>query len=102
MEMMILTWADISRKLMGYESWAWSPFVFFIAIYGFIVYNLIVAVVVEAVAVTEQPVRVRDGLELDSPSAKLEEDEKRMNLLQHHIESIANAGTDSAHVGSYG
>jgi hypothetical protein len=88
MEMMTLTWADIAREVIEYHTWAWAPFVFFIAISGFIVYNLIVAVVVEAVAVTEQTVRALDGMETNTPSAKLEEAEERMDLLRQHLEGM--------------
>jgi Ion transport protein len=88
MEMMTLEWADIAREVIEYKSWAWAPFLFFIAISGFIVYNLIVAVVVEAVAVTEQTVRALDGIEPNSPTAKLEEAEERIDLLRYHIEDM--------------
>jgi hypothetical protein len=88
MQMMTLEWADVAREVIEYESWAWAPFSFFIAISGFIVYNLIVAVVVEAVAVTEQTVRAMDGMDSNSPTAKLEEAEERIDLIRYHIEDM--------------
>ncbi|KAL3908179.1 MAG: hypothetical protein SGARI_003184 [Bacillariaceae sp.] len=88
MEMMTLEWAEIAREVIEFESWAWAPFTFFIAISGFIVYNLIVAVVVEAVAVTEQTVRAMDGIDSNSPAAKLEEAEERIDLIRYHIEDM--------------
>lgn len=88
MEMMTLEWAAIAREVIEYKPWAWAPFLCFIAISGFIVYNLIVAVVVEAVAVTEQTVRALDGIEPDSPTAKLEEAEERLDMLRYHVEDM--------------
>jgi hypothetical protein len=93
MEMMTLGWADIAREVIVYEPWAWAPFSIFIAISGFIVYNLIVAVVVEAVAVTEQNVRALDGLDPDSPEEKLENAKDRIDLLQCHIEDMVRTQT---------
>jgi hypothetical protein len=90
MEMMTLEWASIAREVIdtpGYD-WAWAPFTFFLAISGFIVFNLIVAVVVEAVAVTEQTVRALDGLEPNSPAAKLEEAQERIDLLRYHVDEM--------------
>mmetsp|Transcript_13081 Transcript_13081/g.31928 ORF Transcript_13081/g.31928 Transcript_13081/m.31928 type:complete len:758 (+) Transcript_13081:493-2766(+) len=88
MEMMTLEWAGIARETIDQVSWAWAPFTAFIAISGFIVYNLIVAVVVEAVAVTEQQVRVMDGLHSDSPAVQLEEAQERIDLLRIHVDDM--------------
>lgn len=51
--MMTMEWADIARECMDQLWWAWAPFVIFIMITGFIVFNLIIAVVCDAVAVIE-------------------------------------------------
>jgi hypothetical protein len=52
--MMTMEWSDIARECMAQISWAWIPFVSFIMITGFIVFNLIIAVVCDAVAVLEE------------------------------------------------
>eukprot|EP00529_Nitzschia_sp_RCC80_P014092 CAMPEP_0113513088 /NCGR_PEP_ID=MMETSP0014_2-20120614/39673_1 /TAXON_ID=2857 /ORGANISM="Nitzschia sp." /LENGTH=727 /DNA_ID=CAMNT_0000409463 /DNA_START=421 /DNA_END=2600 /DNA_ORIENTATION=- /assembly_acc=CAM_ASM_000159 len=93
MEMMTLEWAGIARETIDQVSWAWAPFTAFIAISGFIVYNLIVAVVVEAVAVTEQQVRVMDGLQSDSPAVQLEEAQERIDLLRVHLDDMVRTQT---------
>ena len=49
-QMVTLEWGDIMRECMTQVWWAWIPFVSFIVITGFIVFNLIVAVVCEAVS----------------------------------------------------
>ncbi|KAL7524006.1 hypothetical protein ACHAXR_001333, partial [Thalassiosira sp. AJA248-18] len=51
--MMTMEWADVARECMDEIWWAWAPFVAFIMITGFIVFNLIIAVVCDAVAVIE-------------------------------------------------
>lgn len=51
--MMTMEWADVARECMAIYWWAWLPFVAFIMITGFIVFNLIIAVVCDAVAVIE-------------------------------------------------
>jgi len=59
--MMTMEWAGVARACMVYHWWAWIPFVAFIMITGFIVFNLIIAVVCDAVAVIEN----KDDLEPD-------------------------------------
>jgi flagellar motor component MotA len=49
-QMVTLEWGDIMRECMAQVWWAWIPFVSFIIITGFIIFNLIVAVVCEAVS----------------------------------------------------
>mmetsp|Transcript_20982 Transcript_20982/g.37909 ORF Transcript_20982/g.37909 Transcript_20982/m.37909 type:complete len:400 (-) Transcript_20982:261-1460(-) len=51
--MMTMEWADVARECMDELWWAWAPFVMFIMLTGFIVFNLIIAVVCDAVAVIE-------------------------------------------------
>lgn len=89
-QMMTMEWGDVCREVMQQKSWAWIPFVTFVAIAGFIVFNLIVAVVVEAVAATEETVRALDGIESDTPQDKLEEAQERIDLLQYHLIEMMN------------
>ena len=90
MEMMTLEFGDIMRMVMQQEGygWAWAPFLFFISITGFIVFNLIVAVVCDAVAVTEKTVREMEGFEEDNTEVKLLEAQERIDLLQSHINDM--------------
>ena len=88
MQFMTLEWGDVTREVMEQKSWSWFPIVTFVTICGFIVFNLFVAVVVEAVGSTEETIRELDGLEDDSPEAKLEEAEERIDLLQSHIDNM--------------
>ena len=63
--MMTMEWSDIARECMAQIWWAWMPFISFIMITGFIVFNLIIAVVCDAVAVIENKEDLHpDSLEL--------------------------------------
>lgn len=84
-QMMTMEWIEICRELMEHNKHAWVPIVAFVALAGFIVFNLIVAVVVEAVAATEETVRQLDGLGSNSPASKLFEAQERIDLLQSHV-----------------
>jgi hypothetical protein len=67
-----MEWADVARECMAEIWWAWAPFVAFIMITGFIVFNLIIAVVCDAVAVIEN----KDDLEPDLFSGMMSGSEK--------------------------
>lgn len=44
------SWADIAREVMAVYQWAWLPFISFVIITGFIVVNLIIAVICDAIS----------------------------------------------------
>lgn len=89
-QMMTMEWVDICRPLMEEEEdkYAWITIVIFVMLAGFIVFNLIVAVVVEAVSATEETVRQIDGIESNSPGAKLAEAQERCDLLASHLNEM--------------
>jgi Ion transport protein len=84
MQLMTLEWADLSREIMSEKTWAWAPLLSFIMITGFIVFNLIVAVVCDAVAVTEQQFKAeREALGAE------ETDTDRLVFAQERISELA-------------
>lgn len=89
-QMMTMEWVDICRELQEQEGYkyAWITIVIFVMIAGFIVFNLIVAVVVEAVSATEETVRQIDGIESNSPASKLAEAQERCDLLTSHLNEM--------------
>lgn len=87
-QMMTMEWVDIARPLMEEKKQAYWSIVIFVMIAGFIVFNLIVAVVVEAVAATEDSARHEDGAEWHSPAAKVAEAEERIDLLNCHVSQM--------------
>lgn len=52
-------WGDIAREVMRVHSWAWIPFVVFVTISGFIVVNLIIAVICDAVSTLHGDVKAK-------------------------------------------
>jgi len=60
-QIMTLEWAFIARSCMNVYSWAWLPFVCFVMITSFIVFNLIIAVICDAVAVLHESGEDEDG-----------------------------------------
>ena len=86
--------------------WAWAPFIAFIMITGFIVFNLIIAVVCDAVAVVENKEdlephmaqifteEMRDVGVLGSGSKEMEEEEESGDVvLMNNMTKDANNGT---------
>lgn len=60
-QIMTLEWAFIARSCMNVYTWAWLPFVCFVMITSFIVFNLIIAVICDAVAVLHESGEDGDG-----------------------------------------
>jgi len=50
-QMMTMDWATVARDVMQYETWAWFPFLVYVLTSAFIVFNLVVAVICDAVAI---------------------------------------------------
>jgi Ion transport protein len=52
-------WAGIARQVIDYYFWAWIPILAFVTISGFIIVNLIVAVMCEAVSSLQEDVKAK-------------------------------------------
>jgi len=82
-------WVDITRELMTYKSWAWAPFCAFVFITGFIVVNLLIAVICDAVyelndfadALTGQLKSETDDSSTESPSDRF----SQRRILQRNV-----------------
>lgn len=59
-QMMTMDWSGVARECMAVYPWAWAPFILFVAISGFIVFNLIIAVVCDAVATVEEEEKAKE------------------------------------------
>lgn len=92
MNMMTLEWINVTREVMTHHSWAWAPISSFISITGFIVYNLVVAVVCDAVAVLDRTKQQ----EAHAAQKKIDEREHavtqrdQMNITQQRFEELFN------------
>lgn len=52
-------WGDIARDVISVYKWAWLPFVVFVTISGFIVVNLIIAVICDAVSSLHDDIKAK-------------------------------------------
>lgn len=52
-------WSEVVRQVMEYYTWAWFPFITFVIISGFIVVNLIIAVICDAIAALHDDERAK-------------------------------------------
>ncbi|KAI2501662.1 hypothetical protein MHU86_12786 [Fragilaria crotonensis] len=89
-EMMTLEWASIAREVMAQRTWAWIPFLAFVMITGFMVFNLIIAVICDAVSIVDQVARAREararGIILETPEQQLEYAHLRMDVLSERVD----------------
>ena len=63
MQLMTMEWAELSREVMAYKPWAAIPLVSFISITGFIIFNLVIAVVCDAVSLVDEQARAEKEAE---------------------------------------
>jgi len=95
MQMMTMEWANAARECQETYSYAPIVFVAFIAITGFIVFNLIIAVVCDAVAVADNMGRAEDGDdEILSPEEMLYVTSGRMDSLSERIQGMMDREKD--------
>uniref|UniRef100_A0A7S1VDR2 Ion transport domain-containing protein n=1 Tax=Grammatophora oceanica TaxID=210454 RepID=A0A7S1VDR2_9STRA len=91
-EMMTLEWAAIAREVMAEKSWAWLPFGAFIGITGFIVFNLIIAVICNAVAIVDKVTRDREartrGECLETPEQRVHYCQEKLDILSGQVEEM--------------
>lgn len=68
------SWADITREVMAVYSWAWMPFIAFVIITGFIVVNLIIAVICDAISALNDDEKAKLEGGYDAKDHETEED----------------------------
>mmetsp|Transcript_147 Transcript_147/g.224 ORF Transcript_147/g.224 Transcript_147/m.224 type:complete len:404 (-) Transcript_147:1234-2445(-) len=64
-ELMSLEWVNPVREVMSHKDWAWFPFISYLMLMGFIMFNLILAVVCDAVSIVEENSRKSVRIEID-------------------------------------
>ena len=91
-QMMTMEWADIAREVMAQRSWAWFPFLAYIMITGFMVFNLIIAVICDAVSIIDRVARDREaraaGIVLETPEQELYYAQQRMDILSDRVDHM--------------
>jgi hypothetical protein len=93
MQLMTMEWSDIAREVMAQKTWAWAPFLSYIAITGFIVFNLIVAVVCDAVAVIDREAKYEREGPFESDANKLLEAQERIYELSRQVAAMKSQQT---------
>lgn len=74
-------WGDIARQVIKVYPWAWVPFITFVSVSGFVIVNLIIAVICDAVSSLHKDVKSKlngtfdedEGYSLGTPQANIRE-----------------------------
>ena len=109
-QMMTLdAWAVIARQYMADNAWAWMPFVTFVIISGFIVVNLIIAVICDAISALKDDDKARihgnfeeeansDSEEVTSQELEIRE---QLDSLEFQMEELTRIQAQSFHTLQY-
>jgi len=91
-------WAEIAREVMITYPWAWFPFIVFVIITGFVVVNLIIAVICDAISALHEDEKAKlhgtfdenDHDETDeSQHPALKEDvREQLDALENHVDEL--------------
>jgi hypothetical protein len=98
-------WAGISREVMAVQSWAWIPFIAFVLISGFIVVNLMIAVICDAIGALHS----EDRAKLVGKGGSGEEDKEpvqvdvkqQLQALQRQVEELTHMQEQTMHTLQY-
>lgn len=104
-------WASISREVMAVQSWAWLPMIAFILISAFIVVNLVIAVVCDAISALHGDQKASlmgqntndeddDGDDNDQEPIQVDVKEK-LHTLERQVEELAAMQEETMHTLQY-
>jgi hypothetical protein len=99
-------WAGIAREVMAVYSWAWIPIVAYVIISGFVVVNLIIAVICDAISALGSDEKAKlegnydEDSDLDSTSQALEI-RSQMDSLEQQLEDLTRMQARTFHTLSY-
>ncbi|KAG7363774.1 ion transport protein [Nitzschia inconspicua] len=103
-QMMTLdNWADISREVVEVYQWAWIPFVLFVIICGFIVVNLIIAVICDAIGAlhSDQKAKLHGDLDDidddDANNAQCMDIREQLDELEDYMEELTRIQSRTFH-----
>ena len=90
-------WSDIAREVMVVYKWAWLPFVVFVIVTGFVVVNLIIAVICDAISALHDDEKAKlHGTNVpDATTEHDSDDEDHMDIrekltsLEHNVDELA-------------
>jgi len=75
-------WAAIAREMMLSHNWAWAPFIVFVIIAGFVIVNLIIAVICDAIGSLddEEKANLHGDGQYDSDSQEGSQPQQKLEL----------------------
>ncbi|KAG7356460.1 ion transport protein [Nitzschia inconspicua] len=99
-------WADISREVIPAYKWAGIPFALFVVISGFIVVNLIIAVICDAIGALHADQKARlhgdyDETKTDAENAKYMDIREQLDELEDHVEELTRIQARTFHTLQY-
>lgn len=98
-------WASICREVMMTYSWAWLPFLAFVIISGFIVVNLIIAVICDAISSLHknEKAKLQGGYESTdwSQSSMPMEIREQLDCLEEQMEELTRIQARTFHTLQY-
>jgi hypothetical protein len=104
-------WADIARQVIHVYKWAWLPFVAFVIISGFIVVNLIIAVICDAIAALHKDDKAKihgtyggeggDNTDSDNDSSEQLEIREQLDSLEEQMEELTRIQAKTFHTLQY-
>lgn len=93
-------WAGIARQVIDDVWWAWIPFLIFVTISGFIVVNLIIAVICDAVSSLHEDVKAKihgtyeEGDSDGSPEPDIRE---QLEMLEEQVDELTRVQEQMLH-----
>jgi hypothetical protein len=99
-------WADIARQVMDVYTWAWLPFVVFVIVTGFVVVNLIIAVICDAISALHDDEKAKlhgtfeeeEATQNESTHSALQGDVREQLLsLENHVEELTKMQEQTLH-----
>jgi hypothetical protein len=99
-------WASIARQVMAVHVWAWLPFVVFVIVTGFVVVNLIIAVICDAISALhdDEKAKLHGTFEEEETTANesihpaLQQDvREQLGALEDHVEELTRMQEQTLH-----
>jgi len=88
-------WSEIAREVMVFKSWAWFPFIVFVIVTGFVVVNLIIAVICDAISALHDDEKAKlHGSNVPDATTDQESEEEstdireQLGALEHHVDEL--------------
>lgn len=103
-------WADIARQVIRVYKWAWLPFIAFVIISGFIVVNLIIAVICDAISALHKDDKAKihgtfeggdGGTDSENESSQQLEIREQLDSLEEQMEELTRIQAKTFHTLQY-